>query len=247
MARETIRLVITGPLKRAAYGDARLPPKQAARELALVYGELNRAGNHLLDDLLAGTSPSATRQPPDGAADAMHGYQWYYQADNKAELPGSNQFLGEIGYFHLFAREEAWMTFTATTSGQAFARSLGVDADEPGTRHLLGIGIDARGLPSRLFTVNSWVTGDTLLTAQASAALLADMRLATGFALIDRVICSICAVYGPEIRRLLETRDAALMRALSDDPKSTSKPTLEVLSELPVDVEDKIKQLLEGS
>jgi hypothetical protein len=243
MARDTFRLVITGPLKRATYGDARVPPKQAARELAQVYSELSRNNSHLLDELLAGTSPAVQRHPPDGAADAMHGYQWYYQADNKAELPGSNEFLGEIGYFHLFAREESWSPFTATTSGQAYAQKLGVEADEPGNRHLLGIGIDARGLPSRLFTVNSWVTGSTLLSAQASAALLADMRLATGFSLIDRVLCAISAIYGPEIRRLLESRDAALLRALSDDPKSTSKPSLEVLSELPVDAEDKLRQL----
>jgi hypothetical protein len=60
-------------------------------------------------------------------------------------MPGAVQ--AEHGHFHLFAQ-------------------LGKDDRQiPRYTHLLGIAVDARGLPLRLFTTNRWVTDETWLPA----------------------------------------------------------------------------------
>lgn len=45
------------------------------------------------------------------------------------------------------------------------------------TRHLLTIGFDTKGVPNSIFTVNSWVTGDLMLSALTTATLLEEMAI----------------------------------------------------------------------
>lgn len=106
------------------------------------------------------------------------------------------------------------------------------------TRHLLGIGLDAKGIPQSLFTVNSWVTGDLMLSAPNTALLLGQMVLDTGYPDIDAVLESVVSLYKTEIGKLLAERDAVMFGARR--PGVLADERLEVLSELGVSVDEKL-------
>ena len=106
------------------------------------------------------------------------------------------------------------------------------------TRRLLTIGFDAKGVPISMFTVNSWVTGDRMLSAWLTAELLGGMVLETGNPEVDGVLESLAAMYQHEIGLLLASRDASLMGWESS--KVLSDEHLELLSEFTVDVDAKL-------
>ena len=108
----------------------------------------------------------------------------------------------------------------------------------PNTRHLLGIGFDAKGVPMSIFTVNSWVTGDLMLSAGLTSELLDGLRLDTGHAAIDAVIQSVLAMHRAEIRQLLQRRDEVLFGREGD---VLADHGLEVLSEIKIDVDAKLE------
>lgn len=104
---------------------------------------------------------------------------------------------GEHGHFHLF---------------------IALDADAKGNAkrhaHLVGIGVDARGLPQRLFTTNRWVTDESWIdAARASRALeriLARQR--PDVSALEQWLRNLLAVFQPQIESLLRHRDQRLAR-----------------------------------
>jgi hypothetical protein len=106
---------------------------------------------------------------------------------------------------------------------------------------LLTIGFDAKGIPTTLFTVNSWVTGDRMLSAGLTVELLASMKLNTGNAAVDRVITALVCLYIDDIRELLEQRDRTLFSWLGSNILSDEK--LEMLSDIAINVDAKLSAL----
>ncbi len=125
---------------------------------------------------------------PDAAAldagpDALH---YYYHSHVSPGVAA-----GEHGHFHLFAR-------------------LGSDAAAGASyTHLVGIGVDARGMPCRLFTTNRWVTGETWLPADRVLALAEQIAAAPAAANdpVDRWLRAQLGVFAPQITQLLRHRD----------------------------------------
>jgi len=115
-------------------------------------------------------------------------------------------------------------------------------ADDPtrqvSTRHLITIGLDAKGVPISLFTVNSWVTGDLMLSASNTASLLEQMTLDTGKEAVDALIECVVRLYKYEIRDLLVRRDALLCERRA--PGLLRDESLEVLSEIAINVDEKL-------
>ena len=107
------------------------------------------------------------------------------------------------------------------------------------TRHLLTISFDAKGLPVSLFTVNSWVTGDLMLSAETTAQLLENMVLATGHNVIDAVLESLVQLYYQEIRELLAQRDKVLWG--HHGKHVLASESLEILSMHAIDVDAKLR------
>ena len=107
----------------------------------------------------------------------------------------------------------------------------------PSTRHLLGIGFDAKGVPTSLFTVNSWVTGDLMLSAPLTLDLLDVMRIDTGHPQIDAVIGSVATLCRLELVYLLQCRDQALQASASEGKMFDE--SLEVLSQVKIDIDAK--------
>lgn len=126
-------------------------------------------------------------RPDTAALDGRLGVLHYYYHAHAS--PGAAP--GEHGHFHLFAQ-------------------LGNDAaGEARYTHLVGIGVDARGMPCRLFTTNRWVTGETWLPASrvlALAELIAAAPAATGDP-VQRWLHAQLGVFALQLTHLLRHRD----------------------------------------
>lgn len=200
-------------------------PASAGQRLLDTYTALAARGEHLLAGLLQGGVPHQWQHyPEDDAIDRDSGYQWFYHSHS----PEDRFDAAEHGHFHLFARRPLWSRRLHSTAERAFSALTGNPGSHVNTRHLIAIGMDAKGLPVSLFTVNSWVTSDLMLSASGTERLLSDMRLQTGHEAIDAVLECVVALCRDEIRAILAARDATLSqkanRSVLEDPR------LEVLS-----------------
>lgn len=199
------------------------------------YAALAARGEHLLQGVLAGQQPRQwCHYPEDDAVDEADGYQWFYHSHAPEDRPGAI----EHGHFHLFARHPLWAGRLRSKAEKAFASLTGNPRKRVRTRHLLAIGMDAKGVPISLFTVNSWVTGDLMLSASTTERLLTRMRLNTGHPAIDAVLESVVALYPAEIRQLLGARDAALSRGPAHSVLENRG--LEILSEIAIALDGKL-------
>ena len=203
------------------------------------YADLAHRKAHLLGSLLAGKPPKQwAHYPQDDAIDVESGFQWFYHSHALEDRTDS----GEHGHIHLFARRRLWSRRLRSDREIQFAQLLGDPEHCFNTRHLLCIGFDAKGLPTSLFTVNSWVTGDLMLSAQTTADLLGQLTLSTGNTDVDAVVESLIRLYRKEIRALLDARDTCLFS--SHCGKVLADESLEVLSELEINVDEKLASVL---
>ncbi|WP_328804713.1 DUF6969 family protein [Noviherbaspirillum galbum] len=207
----------------------------AAFRLLETYANLAKKGEHLLGNLLDGTPPRQWAHYPEAdAIDQSGGYQWFYHSHS----PADREVTSEHGHIHLFARKPLWGRRLRLGSEGAFAMLCGNPQENPETRHLVGLGFDAKGIPISLFTVNSWVTGDLMLGADLTLELLQSINLNTGHADIDTVIESVVRLCAPELQELLRRRDEVLRR--HQGPDKLFDQSLELLSEVHIDLDKKL-------
>lgn len=207
----------------------------AGLRLLETYSALAQRGEHLLGSLLGGQAPRQwSHYPQDDAIDQGSGFQWFYHSHSPEDRPGS----AEHGHIHLFARRKLWARRLRSARELQFAELAEGANPWVNTRHLLTLGFDAKGIPKTLFTVNSWVTGDLMLSAETTAHLLAAMRLDTGNAHIDGVIECVVKLCSEEIRSLLDARDQTLLSRQA--PGLLQDEGLELLSEMAIDLDAKL-------
>lgn len=212
--------------------------KAAGARLLETYADLSRRGEHLFSGLLAGGVPRQwSHYPEDDAVDHRSGFQWFYHSHSPEDRPSS----AEHGHIHLFARPKLWSRRLRSAGELEFAALAENSHESVSTRHLLCISFDAKGIPISLFTVNSWVTGDLMLSAPTTVAILDQIALETGYKDVDAVLECVVKLCRAEIQDLLETRDARLLGrkksgALSDE-------SLEILSEINIQLDLKLQAL----
>ena len=212
---------------------------KAASDLLGVYAGLAERGAHLLEGLLAGAPPVQwERLPADDAVDSAGHYQWFYHS----HAPEDRSSGSEHGHIHLFARRALWEGLFVTPAEHAFRKLCGNPRSDAGTRHLIAIGFDAKGLPISLFAVNSWVTDDLMLSADSTVQLLAEIDLDTGHPEIDAMIVSLIRLCQEDIEALLAERDRAL---ISRPPGGVLEDrALEILAEIPLNLDARMANLL---
>lgn len=207
----------------------------AGSRLIEIYAGLAERGVHLFGDLLDGQMPKQwSHYPEDDAIDQASGFQWFYHSHSPEDRLGAV----EHGHIHLFARRKLWARWLRSAQEMEFAHLGGETAQAENTRHLLTIGFDSKGVPATMATVNSWVTGDRMLSAILTAELLSGLKLDTGYAAVDAVIESLVAMHRGEIRKLLDQRDSALFAWRGGNVLFDQR--LEVLSEIRIDVDGKL-------
>lgn len=214
----------SGPHRPTPSGGTR---SAALRALHQCYVELADSGRHLLQELLTDGPPVQWQHyPADDAFDAAGMYQWFYHSHSPEDRPGAV----EHGHFHLFARTEALGEAPTSARERQFLARFGATPSPAGTRHLISMGLTPKGVPCSLFTVNSWVTGDQMLSAQTTLELLQSLRLDTGHRAIDRVIVAVMRLNDHALPALLRRRDATLLRHRDESTDVFSDLTVEELS-----------------
>ena len=211
---------------------------RAARQLLNVYAGLASREEHLLRGLLANGPPAQwERLPRDDAVDRAGMFQWFYHCHAPEDRPGT----AEHGHFHLFAKRALWEPRAGEPDEIEFAKLAGAAPEDSGTRHLFGVSLDPKGVPSSLFAVDSSATGDAMMSVGGTLRALRAMKLDTGFPEIDRVLESVVALCDEDLRELLERRDEALR---ASGPGAGAEPGSDVLSETPIDLDRRLEAAL---
>ncbi len=226
---------LTGVDRNRRSPPTRIATQVAGLRLLEIYSGLARRGEHLLGHVLGGKLPRQWQHYPEvDAIDSERGYQWFYHSHSPQDRPGA----AEHGHIHLFARRKLWSRRLRSAHEIEFASLADDPTQQVSTRHLISIGLDAKGIPISLFTVNSWVTGDLMLSATNTALLLDQMTLDTGNEEVDTVIECVVRLYKDEIRDLLLNRDVLLYRKRA--PGILDDERLEMLSEIAINVDRKM-------
>lgn len=208
------------PVRRLSDADL-LHRYHCARASLDAFARATRRHGSLIRSWVGGEPVQALEHyPSGGVVDRQRGAQFFYHAHRGG--------AAEHGHLHLF--------WHATRGGRR--RRLG-PAPAPGVdewprsapSHLLAIGLDARGLPVSLFTVNHWVTGGHWFDADTTLAMVRRFQVKGIDAHADSCawLNAFVRLYEPAIGALLRARDRRVgpgpdARARRDDRR------LEVLS-----------------
>ncbi|EIL96891.1 DUF6969 family protein [Rhodanobacter thiooxydans] len=161
--------------------------RRTARDLISLLDDCVARGVTPLGEALGPKVPQAWQQyaAAEGQALRAGGWFFYYHSHDRGTP-------GEHGHFHVF-------TDLPRVRGKRVS----------GFSHLVGIGVDARGLPLRLFTTNRWVTAETWQDAQAMTAKFARLVAARPDASdrLERWLHDLLVLFAPQIRLLLARRD----------------------------------------
>ena len=157
-----------------------------------------RNGRGLLTEVLgqADAFVEWEHYPPRDAVDPRSGFRFYYHAHEAARRAAD-----EHGHFHVFATR---------------ARVRG---DEPSYVHLFAISVDARGMPTRVFTTNRWVTGEHWQSAPTVLSAL--RRLDLSGARPRRVagwVQDMARLFAPQIEAVIRERDLRIAERARRQP-----------------------------
>lgn len=200
-----------------AQGRLRARRTQAsARDLIELLNDYATRGITPLADALGVADPVAWEQyANDAQRDQRAGeFFFYYHSHDRA-------VRGEHGHFHLFV---------------ALPEAQGPGANHA---HLVGIGVDARGMPRRLFTTNRWVTNERWLGADATLAALERITRepAQEMTAVERWLRGLVTIFMPQIVALLRHRDR---RAQVRGSRVLEDRRMHVLSECPVSLQAQV-------
>jgi hypothetical protein len=192
----------------------------AAAEIRECRRDLAARGSDLVKELAAGSTVIADwRHYPDGEVfDPKSHAQYFFHAH-----PADGLARPERGHFHTFLRAEGMPPGIAPLILPELAVA-NVPAQPPqappikrGTRdevsHLIAIAVDRHGQPTRLFTTNRWVTGETWYQADDVIKMLDRFAVAEvePSEVLNRWIGAMIRLFRPQIGALLKSRDDTVM------------------------------------
>lgn len=164
-----------------------------------------RSGRGVLSEVLGREAAFVEwRHYPSGdALDRRSGYRFYYHAHEAA-----SRAAGEHGHFHVFA-------------GTPARRD-----DQAAHVHLFGLSVDGRGLPTRVFATNRWVTAEHWQDARWTLRALRALDLSQARPRrVARWLQDMALLFSPQIDAVVRQRDlriaerarcAPLQRVLED-------------------------------
>ena len=175
----------------------------AQQDLLAVHMHYAQRGQSLATAALAGshTYVSWDHYPFGDVKDAQHHSRFYYHSHDAKDM-----MVGEHGHFHIFVDPLNRL-------------------DGQGLLHVVGISINDKGEPIRLFTTNQWVTGEVYHPADEMHDWVDSFCIQTKgrLAPLGRWVTALVNLYKKEIVQLLHERDCVLqahpkglMQALSD-------------------------------
>jgi hypothetical protein len=183
-----------------ALSDRRLQSLHAAAQASVAaFARATTEHGSLIQSWVGGAELVAFEHyPPGGVVDRRRGAQFFYHC-HRADG-------AEHGHLHLF--------WHATRSGRRRHWRAKAHWGRSAPSPLLSIGLDARGLPVSIFTVNHWVAGGYWFDAATSLAHVQRFALheVAGHAAACAWITAFVRLYEPLIARVLQARDRRLAR-----------------------------------
>ena len=224
--------------------------EEAAGEVVDIAERLALGGRNIVSDLFTPDTVFAEWQhyPPGDYYDRTTGAQAYYHSHdgNEEEHGHFHTFLRRKrtdGIFGLPARAIALTPPIAADGGSPDASQP--DASQPNkaddeVAHVVAIRMTHHGVPSHIFTVNRWVTGETLFAAEDVIASLNHYRF-EGAARSDlgRWLEAMMMMFRPQIEAALRRRDDVLTlygAGLGEPGAAFEDRALEVTSEVPISI-----------
>jgi hypothetical protein len=163
----------------------------AAQELAKIQMRYAESGRTLNEAALCGAKDFIEWQhyPINDLVDEVSGYEFYYHAHSADEMPH-----GEHGHFHVIKR------------------------DTKSFHHLIGIALNPKGLPIRLFTTNQWVTGEEMADATTTIKSIRGFEMVKKgrMALVSRWVSALITLFSVEIERLILERDQKIANLVAE-------------------------------
>ncbi len=154
----------------------------AAQKLANIQMQYAKSGRTLNKAALCGAREYVEWQhyPKNDLADLKSGYEFYYHAHSANQMPD-----GEHGHFHVIKRDAE--TFY----------------------HLVGIALDQKGLPTRLFTTNQWVTGEAMIDSATTIKFVKEFEMVVKgrMAPVSNWVGALIHLFSAEIEKLIVERD----------------------------------------
>jgi hypothetical protein len=192
--------------------------RAAGDEILDAYGALARGRTNLLLDFMRGMGPfvASAPYPPETVVDTAARFSYLYHSHRD----------GEHGHFHTYLLHGEG---APPTPHQPYA-------------HVVAIEMDDTGIPTKLFTTNRWVTGETLAPARTVIAALDEMGVDHAWPswLTNRWMTAMLRLFRPQIEALLLERDAALARhraAAATDVDCLEDRSFEVCSSIAVSID----------
>lgn len=163
----------------------------AAQELANIQMQYAESGRTLNEAALCGAKDFIEWQhyPINDLVDEVSGYEFYYHAHSTDEMPH-----GEHGHFHVTKR------------------------DTKGFHHLIGIALNPKGLPIRLFTTNQWVTGEEMADSTMAIKSIRKFEMVKKgrMALVSRWLSALITLFSVEIEGLILERDQKIAQLVTE-------------------------------
>lgn len=179
-------------------------------------------GSNLAHAAMAGATQCVelAHYPRHDVVDRRHASRFFYHVHSSHRRPRI-----EHGHFHVFCHGKSPADYF----------------------HLVGISLNTQGLPVRLFTTNRWVTGERWRSATEVEAALATFEIqALGrMAPVARWITAMTHLYAPQIRQLVQRRDAVMQRRSlnAEWEKICEDRRLDVVTQRRISLEHCIQQL----
>ena len=194
----------------------------AAQELASIQMKYAESGRTLSEAALCGAKAFVEWQhyPANDLVDEVSGYEFYYHAHSADEMPN-----GEHGHFHVIKR------------------------NAKGFHHLIGIALNQKGLPTRLFTTNQWVTGEEIADSTMVVKSIQGFEMVTKgrMALVTKWIGALIQLFATEIEGLILERDQKLAKLVAQQGNRElvlNSKEHHVLTECKIDLMERISDHL---
>lgn len=178
---------------------------------------LQKGGTDLVKEVLQGREFLQWEHYPEkGVYDPETHSQYYFHAHE----PSREEWM-DFGHFHTFLRGpgiDAALVPVDTGTSDLPAEQVAPVA------HLIGISLNDRGQPVRLFTTNRWVTAETLYTADNVIKMLDqfEVDLAAPSWPLNRWLTAMIVLFRDDIEDLIRTRDVALAQWAEEHPDTNT-------------------------
>jgi len=215
---------------------------------------LAAADSSVIHEAQAAAPEDWTHYPHGEVYDSRHHTQYFFHRHPRISR-SRPEGPPEFGHFHLFLRGEG-MPPGATPL--VFPDAAVANAPLPrqsaplkrGSRdelcHLAGVAIDEAGRPTRLFTTNRWVTGETWYRAEDVIRMLDRFAPAGNLPLLDAWLGALVCLFTPEIAVLHRRRDKTIADwrwRRPSDPFEDCR--LEITSSCDIDLEARLAAIID--